>query len=107
LNMRHIAVKFVPRLTTLWLTTTWLSFLILPTHQTSPPIISLCFPNWKWNWRDEVLKQRLTSKGNHKQYLTALGKMTSTVFLKSRKNDRITVYVPKETILKEMAAKIE
>jgi hypothetical protein len=33
--------------------------------------------------------------------------MTSTVLLKRGKNDGITVYVPKETILKEMAAKIE
>jgi hypothetical protein len=29
------------------------------------------------------------------------------VLLKSEKNDGITVYVPKETILKEMAAKIK
>jgi hypothetical protein len=33
--------------------------------------------------------------------------MTSTVLLKHGKNDGITVYVPKETILKDMAAKIE
>jgi hypothetical protein len=33
--------------------------------------------------------------------------MTSTVLLKRGKNDGIAVYVPKETILKEMAAKIE
>jgi hypothetical protein len=33
--------------------------------------------------------------------------MTSTVLLKLGKNNGITVYVPKETILKEMAAKIE
>jgi hypothetical protein len=33
--------------------------------------------------------------------------MTSTVHLKSGKNDGITVYVPKETLLKEMAAKLE
>jgi hypothetical protein len=33
--------------------------------------------------------------------------MTSTVFLKRGKSDGIAVYVPKETILKEMAAKIE
>jgi hypothetical protein len=30
--------------------------------------------------------------------------MTSTVLLKRRKDDRIAVYVPKETIFKEMAA---
>jgi hypothetical protein len=33
--------------------------------------------------------------------------MTSTVLLKRGKNDGIAVYVPKETILKEMAANIE
>jgi hypothetical protein len=33
--------------------------------------------------------------------------MNSTVLLKHRKSDEIAVYVPKETILKEMAAKIE
>jgi hypothetical protein len=33
--------------------------------------------------------------------------MTSTVLLKHGKNDGIAVYVPKETILKEMAAKIK
>jgi hypothetical protein len=33
--------------------------------------------------------------------------MTSTVLLKLRKNDGIAVYVPKETILKKMAARIE
>jgi hypothetical protein len=30
------------------------------------------FPNWKWNWRDDVLKQCLASKGNHKRYLNYL-----------------------------------
>jgi hypothetical protein len=44
------------------------------------------------------LKQNLTSKGNRKQYSAALRKMTSTVLLKSGKNDGIAVYVPKETI---------
>jgi hypothetical protein len=33
--------------------------------------------------------------------------MTSTVLLKCAKNDGIAVYIPKKTILKEMAAKIE
>jgi hypothetical protein len=33
--------------------------------------------------------------------------MTSTVLLKREKNYAIAVYVPKETTLKEMAAKIE
>jgi hypothetical protein len=50
--------------------------------------------------RDDVLKQCLTSKENQKRYLTTLRKMNSMVLLKSGKNDGITVYVPKETILK-------
>jgi hypothetical protein len=34
-------------------------------------------------------------------------KMTSMVLLNRGKNDGITVYVPKETVLKEMADKID
>jgi hypothetical protein len=33
--------------------------------------------------------------------------MTSTVLLKRGRNDEIALYVPKESIFKEMAAKIE
>jgi hypothetical protein len=32
--------------------------------------------------------------------------MTSTVLFKRGKNDEMAVYIPKETILKEMAAKL-
>jgi hypothetical protein len=51
--------------------------------------------------------ETVTSRGNHKWYSTALRKMTSTVVLKGGKNDGIAVYIPMETILKEMAASIE
>jgi hypothetical protein len=51
-----------------------------------------------------VLKQCLASKGNRKRYSTTLRKTTSMVILKRGKKD---VYVPNETILNEMAAKIE
>jgi hypothetical protein len=50
-----------------------------------PPVISLWCPNWNWNWRDVVLKQCLTSKGNLKRYSTALRKMTSTLLFKCEK----------------------
>jgi hypothetical protein len=56
---------------------------------------------------DFALFPKLTANGNLKRYSTALTKMTSTVLLKCGKNDRIAVYVPKDTILKEMAAKIQ
>jgi hypothetical protein len=44
---------------------------------------------------------------NRKQYLTALWKMISRVFLKHGENNGITVYVTQKTILKEMSTKIE
>jgi hypothetical protein len=65
------------------------------------------FPKLKMKLKGRHFETVLTSKGYHNQYLTALRKMTSMVLLKREKNDGITVYVPKETILKEMAAKIE
>jgi hypothetical protein len=67
----------------------------------------ICFPNWKRNWRDGVLKQCLTSKGNRKRFSTALRKLTSMVLLTHGKNDGATVYIPKETSLREVTAKIE
>jgi hypothetical protein len=53
------------------------------------------------------MKLCLSYKGNRKQYSTALREMTSTVHLKRGRNDGIILYVSKETILEEMAAKIE
>jgi hypothetical protein len=46
----------------------------------------------------------ITSRGNHKRYLTALRKITSMVLLKCGKNNGIAVYVCEETVL---TAKIE
>jgi hypothetical protein len=117
LNMRHIAAKFVPRLLAndqkQWCVSVCLE--IWEKANEDPTFISrnvtsdeswFCFPNWKWSWRDDVLKQCLISKGNHKWYWIALRKVTSTVLLKHGKNYGITVYVLKETVLKEMAAEI-
>jgi hypothetical protein len=53
------------------------------------------------------MKQYLTSKQNCEWFSLALRKMASTVLLKRGKNNGIAVHVPQETILKEMAAKIE
>jgi hypothetical protein len=39
--------------------------------------------------------------------LDSIKEITSMVYLKPGKNDELAVYVPKETILKEMTAKIE
>jgi hypothetical protein len=67
------------------------NMVIVPHPPYSPdlaPVISLCFPNWKWIWRDNVLKQCLTYKRSRKGYSTALGKMTSTVLLKSKKKKK-------------------
>jgi hypothetical protein len=86
------------------------NMVIIPHPLYSPdlaPVISLRFPYRKWNWSNDILKQCPTSKGNRKRYSTELKKTTSMVLLKWGKNDGIAVYIPKETILKEMAAKIE
>jgi hypothetical protein len=45
------------------------------------PVISLCFPNWKWNRRDDVLKV----SDIQRWYSISLRKMTSTVLLKRGK----------------------
>jgi hypothetical protein len=83
---------------------------IIP-HPPYSPDLAPCdfafFPKSKMKISDDVLEQCLTSRGNRKRYSTALRKMNSTVLLKRRKNNGIAVYVPKETILKEMADKIE
>jgi hypothetical protein len=50
---------------------------------------------------------KLKGRGNLMRYSTALRRITTTMLLKRGKNDRIAVYVPKEAILKQMAAKIE
>jgi hypothetical protein len=54
-------------------------------------------------WRFETVSH---IQGNHKQYSTAFRKMTSMVLLKCGKNNGIAVYVPRETMLKELATKI-
>jgi hypothetical protein len=65
------------------------------------------FPKLKMKLKGRHFETVFEIQRNHKQYLTSLRKMTSTVLLKCGKNCVIAVYVPKETILKEMAAKIE
>jgi hypothetical protein len=102
LNMRHIATKFVPQLLTndqkQWHVNVYLE-LQEKANKDQTFIFGIimgdeswiCSPNWKW--RDDVLKQCLTSKGNRKRYSIALRKMTSTVLLKHGKNNGIAVYV--------------
>jgi hypothetical protein len=67
-----------------------------------PPYLPDLTPSFRFASQIET-----QTEGNCKQCLTALRKITSTVLLKRGKNGGIAVYVPKETILKEMAAKIE
>jgi hypothetical protein len=51
--------------------------------------------------------RRFETASDIQRHSTASRKMTSTALLKRGKNDGIAVYAPKETILKEMATKIE
>jgi hypothetical protein len=84
--------------------------MVIVSHPPYSPNLAPCdfaFPKLKMKLKGRCFETCLTSKGNRKQYSIVLRKMTSTVHLKCGKNDGITVYVLKETILKEMAAKIE
>jgi hypothetical protein len=64
--------------------------MVIVPHPPCLPDLAPCdftfFPKLKKNWREDVLKQCLTSKGNRKWYSTALRKMTSTVLLKHGEN---------------------
>jgi hypothetical protein len=64
------------------------------------------FPKLKTKLNGQCFETVSDIQGNRKQYLTALSKITSTVLLKRGKDDGIVVCVHKETILKDMAAKI-
>jgi hypothetical protein len=65
------------------------------------------FPKLKMKLKEPCFETVSDIQGNRKRCLTALWKMTSMALLKHGKNDGITVYIPKGTILKEMAAEIE
>jgi hypothetical protein len=75
-NMHHIATKFAPRLLTNDQKQQCVNMCLeLWDKANKPRVISLFFPNWKRNWRDDILKECWTSKGNHKRYSTALRKI--------------------------------
>jgi hypothetical protein len=110
LNMHHTATKSVSRLLTndqkQWCVNVCFELREKPNEDPTLIPILLFFPKLKMNWRDNVLKQCLTYKGNHKWYSTALRKMAFIVLFKHGKNNWIAVYIHKETILKEVANKM-
>jgi hypothetical protein len=65
------------------------------------------FPKLKMKLKGRRFETVSDIQRESQQYSTAFRTMTSTVLLKHEKNDGIAVYVPKETNLKETAAKIE
>lgn len=56
--------------------------------------ISFCFPDWKWSWRDYVLKL-FHPKGIANSTRTALRKMTCTEFFKCKKKTESQYAFPK------------
>jgi hypothetical protein len=76
LNISCIAAKFI-----LWVLTNYLKkwhrnmcleLQVKANVEQTFISISLCFPNWKWNWKEDILKQCLTSKENYKRHSTEL-----------------------------------
>jgi hypothetical protein len=111
LNTRHTAPSYdnAPAHTSLK-TTEFVTnniMVIIPLPPYSPdvaPCDFVWFPKLKMKLKGRRFQ---TSEGNHKRYSRVLREMRSTVFLKRGKNDGIAAYVPKETVLKGMAGKIE
>jgi hypothetical protein len=86
--------------------------MVIVPHPPHWPYLDPCdfalFPKLKMKLKGRRFETVSDIQREQKRYSTALRKMTSTVLLKcEEKNDVIAVYVPKETILKEMAAKNE
>jgi hypothetical protein len=85
--------------------------MVIVPHPPYSPDLAPCdfalFPKLKMKLKGQCFETVSDIQGNRKWYATALRKLTSTVLLKRGKNDGIAVSVPKETVLKEMAAKIE
>jgi hypothetical protein len=82
------------------------SNIVIVLHPPYSPDLAPCdfalFPKLKWHWRDDFLKQCLTSK----VVLNGIAENDFHGAFETWRNDGIAVYVHKETILKEMAAKI-
>jgi hypothetical protein len=64
------------------------------------------FPKLKMKLKGRCFEKVSDIQREPEAILNSLSKMTSAVFLKRGKNYGITVYVPSEIILKEMAARI-
>jgi hypothetical protein len=97
--MHHTAAKFVPRL----LTNDQKEWRINMREGCNFAL----FPKLKIKLKGRRFETVSDIKRDRKQYSTVLRKMTSLVVLKRRKNNGITVYFLKDTILKEMATKIQ
>jgi hypothetical protein len=77
------------------------SNMVIGPHPPYSPVLVPCDFTWFPKLKMKLKGRCFETKGK------ALRKMTSIVLLKHGKNDRIAVYIPKETTLKEMAAKTE
>jgi len=114
LNMRCIAAKFVPRLTTLRLTrrscsTFWLprtrhSSPILPTHRTSPHVIFFYSPSWNCSSRADVLAGLKRSRPYRRTRCRRWLEMTSRSASDRRNPAGIAVSMPKGTTSKGRGA---
>jgi hypothetical protein len=85
--------------------------MVIVPHPPYSPDLAPCdfafFPKLKMKLKGQGFERVSDIQKESQSCSTALRKMTSTVLLKRGKNDGITVYIQKETILKVMAAKIE
>jgi hypothetical protein len=84
------------------------NMVIVPHAPYSPDLATCDFAFFFSKLKLKLKGWHFESVWHHRGYLTALRKMTSTVLLKhGKKWWDCCIYTPKETILKEMEAKIE
>jgi hypothetical protein len=79
---------------------------VIVPHPPYSPCDFALFPKLKMKLKGRCF-ETVSDIQRESQAVLELRKMTSTMLMKRGKNAGIAVYVPKETILKEMAAKIE
>jgi hypothetical protein len=85
--------------------------MVIVPHPPYSPDLAPCdfasFPELKMKLKGRRFETVSDIQRESQEVLDSIKEMTSMVFLKHGKNDGNAVYVPKETVLKEMAAKIE
>jgi hypothetical protein len=87
-----------------WLRQTWQSSPTLPTHRTSPPVISSCFQRWNWSLSGDVSTALTRSRLNCRTWWRCWCKINSSSASDHGNLTGIYVSMQKGTTSKRMEA---